>query len=100
MVIEYMPENEDAIVSKLKGSSVPFQVIGKTTREKRIRISLFTDHHSPFTVLDEDMRVLRAIWEETSHQLDRLQRDHSCVEEEKKNIYDRKGQSFSLSFEP
>ena len=46
------------------------------------------------------MRVLRAIWEETSHQLDRLQRDHSCVEEEKKNIYDRKGLSFSLSFEP
>jgi phosphoribosylformylglycinamidine synthase len=100
MVIEYMPENEDAIVSKLSGTGVLFQVIGKTTTEKRIRISLFTIHHSPFTVLDEDMRVLRATWEETSHQLDRLQRDHSCVEEEKKNIYDRKGMSFSLSFKP
>lgn len=100
MVIEYMPENEDAIVSRLSGANVPFQLIGKTTREKRIRISLVTSHQSPVTALDEDMRVLRAIWEETSHQLDRLQREHSCVEEEKNNIYDRKGLSFSLSFEP
>jgi len=46
------------------------------------------------------MRVLRAIWEETSHQLDRLQRTISCVEAEKNNIYDRKGQSFNLSFSP
>ena len=100
MVIEYMPENEDAIISKLSGAGVPFQVIGKTTRQKRIRISLITDHSSLITVLDEDMRVLRAIWEETSHQLDRLQREHSCIEQEKRNIYDRRGLSFSLSFEP
>ena len=45
MVIEYMPENEDAIASKLSESGVPFQVIGKTTREKRIRISRFTIHY-------------------------------------------------------
>ncbi len=100
MAIEYLPENEEKIIASLKDKEIPFQVIGKTTIEKRIRISLLTIHHSPFTVLDEDMRVLRAIWEETSHQLDRLQRDHFCIEEEKKNIHDRKGQSFSLSFEP
>ena len=72
--------------------SVPFQIIGKTTNRKEDQdLTIHRIHHSPFTVLDEDMRVLRAIWEETSYQLDRLQRDHACVEEEKKNIYDRKG---------
>jgi phosphoribosylformylglycinamidine synthase len=100
MVIEYMPEHEDAIGSKLRAAGVPFQIIGRTTREKRIRISLFTTPDSILTVLAEDMRVLRAIWEETSYQLDRLQRDHSCVEEEKKNIYDRIGPSYSLSYVP
>jgi phosphoribosylformylglycinamidine synthase len=100
MVVEYLPENEERINSSLKDKGVPFQIIGKSLTEKRIRISLITDHSSLITVLDEDMRILRAIWEETSHQLDRLQREHSCIEEEKKNIYDRRGLSFSLSFEP
>ncbi len=100
MVIEYLAEHEEAIVSKLSGAGVPFQIIGRTTGEKRIRVSLITDHSSPTTVLDEDMRALRAIWEETSHQLDMVQRDQSCIEEEKKNIYDRKGLSFNLSFVP
>jgi len=100
MVVEYLPEKEDEIISLLKNSDVPYQVIGKTTAEKRIKINLITHHASRITVLDEDMRALRAIWEETSYQLDRLQRDPSCVEEEKKNIYDRNGPAFSLSFIP
>ena len=100
MVIEYLPENEDAIILELQKQDIPYQIIGKSLIEKRIRISLFTAHCSLFTVLDEDMRVLRAIWEETSYQLDRLQRDLSCVEEEKNIIYDRNGPSFSLSFVP
>jgi phosphoribosylformylglycinamidine synthase len=100
MVIEYLPENEDRMIVSLKDKGVPYQIIGKTTNDKRIRISLITDHSSLVTVLDEDMRSLRAVWEETSHQLDRLQRTVSCVEDEKKNIYDRKGLSFSLSFVP
>lgn len=100
MVVEYLPENEDRIIASLKDKGIPLQILGKTTIEKRIRISLFTIHNSLFTVLDEDMRSLRATWEETSYQLDRLQRDPSCAEEEKKNIYDRKGLSFNLSFMP
>ena len=100
MVIEYLPENEDRMIVSLKDKGVPYQIIGKTINDKRIRISLITDHSSLVTVLDEDMRSLRAVWEETSHQLDRLQRTVSCVEDEKKNIYDRKGLSFSLSFVP
>jgi phosphoribosylformylglycinamidine synthase len=100
MVIEYLPENEEKIVSALKGSKVPFQIIGATTPEKRIRISMITEHTSPVTVLEEDMRVLREMWEETSYRLDRLQRTPSCADEEKKTIYERENPSFRLSFVP
>jgi phosphoribosylformylglycinamidine synthase len=44
------------------------------------------------------MRVLRDIWEETSHRLDLLQANPECVKQEKKVIYDRQGPVYSLSF--
>jgi phosphoribosylformylglycinamidine synthase len=99
MVIEYLSENEKNLISVLREHNVPYQVIGKSLAEKRTRISR-TGQGSPVTVLDEDMRVLRDIWEETSSRLDRLQRSPDCVEEEKRNIYDMKAPSFSLSFLP
>lgn len=99
MVIEYLPEDEGKIISVLQKQNVPYQVMGKSLTAKRIRISL-TIKGSQFTALDEDMRVLRDIWEETSSRLDRLQRNSDCVEEERRNIFDMKAPSFSLSFVP
>lgn len=100
LALEYLPEKEEEIISLLKNSDVPYQVIGKTTAEKRIKINLITHHASRITVLDEDMRILRGIWEETSYQLERLQMNPDCADEEKKVIFDRKGYSFNLSFIP
>jgi phosphoribosylformylglycinamidine synthase len=100
MVIEYLPEDEGKIISVLQKRNVPYQVIGKSLPEKKIVISLLTIHGSPFTVLDEDMRILRDLWEETSSRLDRLQRNPDCVAEERKNIYDMNAPSFFLSFVP
>jgi phosphoribosylformylglycinamidine synthase len=51
-------------------------------------------------VLDEDMRLLRQWWEETSYRIERLQMNPDCAEEEKRNIFDRKGPTYHLSFEP
>lgn len=95
MVVEYLPENEARITTLLAAEKIPHLLIGKTSADKRILIDI--NGHS---VLNEDMLVLRDIWEETSCRLDMLQRSQSCVEEEKKNIYDRKGPSFNLSFFP
>ncbi len=100
MVIEYLPENEDTIFSVLKDQDIPFQVIGKTTEEKRIVLRLLTPDSSPLMILDEDVLELRGIWEETSYQLDRLQRNPSCAEEEKINIYDPESPPYRLSFVP
>jgi phosphoribosylformylglycinamidine synthase len=99
LVIEYLPENEERIVAALNDKEIPFQIVGRTTKEKRIRISLSTPH-APFTVLDEDMRALRALWEETSYQLEMLQRNPECVEAERKNTYGTGGLAYSLSFVP
>lgn len=70
-------------------------VIGETTAEKKILVTYRSQK-----VLESDMRVLRERWEDTSYQLDRLQRNPQCADEERKNIYDRKGPSYVVPFEP
>lgn len=94
-VIEYAPEKEDSIISVLENSSVPYHPMGKSIAEKRIKI--FSNGN---LVLDEDMRRLRALWEETSHKLDMLQANPECVLEEKEVIYDRTGPSYRIPFTP
>lgn len=100
LVIEYLPEHEEEILAMLKDKAVPPQIIGKTTVETRVLITLNTQHSTLSTVLDEDMCELRATWEETSSRLERFQRTAACVDEEQRNSLDRKGLSFSLSFDP
>jgi phosphoribosylformylglycinamidine synthase len=100
LVMEYLPDRENEILSILEKSSVPYQVIGMTQKEKRIKITHETHDSKLVTLLDEDMRTLRSIWEETSYQLERLQANPECAEEEKRNIFDRKGPQYVLTFSP
>ncbi len=95
LVIEYLPANEKSIRARLEKGKVPHSVIGGTTTGKRIRVRI-----GGRQVLDEDMRVLRSIWEETSHRIEKLQANPVCASEEKKNIYDRPGPSYKVSFRP
>ncbi len=100
LAVEYRPYEESKILSILDAANVPYQVIGKTTSDKRITMSLRTPSSEPQTVLDEDLRMLRDIWEETSHHLDLMQRNPENIREERRNIYDRKGPSFVVPFTP
>jgi len=100
VVIEYIPEDEEKISSILEGASLTYQVIGRTLIEKRVRINLKTPDRSSITILDEDMRVLRDAWEETSFHLDRLQANPGCVDEERKAAYDREAPHYILTFDP
>ncbi len=100
LVAEYAPENEQIITDILEKNGIPYEIIGKSTVEEKITIHLLTPNSPDLLVLDEDMRVLRGLWEETSYQIERLQANPECAEQEKKNIYDRKGMSFYLSFLP
>jgi phosphoribosylformylglycinamidine synthase len=98
LVMEYLPSAESKIFTILDSAAVPYHVIGKTTEKKRINISLRTPNSGLRSVLDEDMRQLRDIWEETSHRLDLMQRNPESIREERKNIYGRKGPSFVVPF--
>jgi len=95
LVIEYLPENEDKIIADLKDKLIPYQIIGDTTVNKKINISI-----NGQAVLNEEMSVLRAAWEETSYHLDRLQANPDCIDEEKKASFDRKGLQYILTFTP
>jgi len=100
LVIEYLPDNEDEVIFVLNNFSVPYQIIGRTLIEKRIRLNLLTPHSSPITLFDEDIRALRAVWEETSYHLDRLQANPESVDEEREINFDRRGPNFTLTFNP
>lgn len=97
MLIEYLPKNETAIKNVLcKFNVLDYSmVIAETTKKKKIIVTKGNE-----VVLEEDMRVLRDIWEETSYQLDRLQANPVCVDEERKVNYNRQGPKYHLSFTP
>lgn len=82
------------IIKKYKLSEIVFQ-IGETTLDKKITIK-----HNQDKVLSEDVVKLRQLWEETSYQLDKLQTDPACADEEKENIFERQGPKYNVSFTP
>ncbi|MBI4684619.1 MAG: phosphoribosylformylglycinamidine synthase [Nitrospirae bacterium] len=109
LVIEYLPKKEKGISSMLKKYKIPFQIIGRTLKEKKLKVRFTTlasasrprrQNSKPKIILNEDMRVLRSIWEETSHQLERHQVNPNCAVEEKNNIYDRPGPEYKITFRP
>ncbi len=95
LVLECRPDALSQVEALLSGAGVPFVQLGTTTETKQIRLT-----YNGEQVLDEQMVVLRGWWEETSYQLERLQMNPACAEEEKDNIYDRKGPGYHLSFRP
>jgi phosphoribosylformylglycinamidine synthase len=95
LAIEYLPEDEGKITSVLNEKELPFSIIGKTSKEKQVLIKF-----AGKDVLNEEMRKLREIWEETSYQLDRIQTSPACADEERKAIFDRTGPDYKLSFIP
>ncbi len=95
VVFEYPLYKEEEVLKALDELTLPYQRIGVTTADKEVSVSVNGE-----TLLSEDMRRLRALWEETSYQLDRLQANPECVDEERKAIYDRQGPQYHVSFEP
>ncbi len=70
-------------------------VIGETTKKQLIQIK-----YDCATVLSEDMKILRQEWEETSYQLERIQKNPACADAEKENIFDRSGPKYIVPFTP
>ena len=95
LVFEFSAINEKKVMIELERFNLPYQIIGNTIEEKKVRITFNGEK-----VFDEETSYLRSVWEETSYQLDMLQANPECVQEEKKVIYERPGPSYRFSFTP
>jgi len=69
--------------------------IGETAEEKKILVT-----YNLQKVLESSMCVLRQRWEETSYHIERLQMNAQCADEERRNIFDRKGPHYVIPFKP
>ena len=95
LVLEIDEDDLDDAIAVFLENDVPCLAIGRTIAEPRIRIGVGGEE-----VLDEDMCVLRDLWEKTSFQLDRRQADPGCVAEEQGGLSHRKTPSWGLGFRP
>ena len=93
VVMECHSNDVGKITEILDSFHLPSTVIGETTEEKKILVT-----YNSQKVLEADMCVLREWWEETSYQIERLQMNSQCADEERKNIFDRKGPSYRIPF--
>ena len=95
LVFEAPEEDEERILEAFQAVGVPCEAIGATRKEPRISIRA---REGP-NLLDQDMRELRTLWEETSFRLDRLQADPDLVEEEHRGLATRRGPSYHVPFQ-
>jgi phosphoribosylformylglycinamidine synthase len=95
LVVEVRQGRLPEVQTALAAMDLPYLVIGRSVADGRIRIAC-----DGASILDEKMVVLRGWWEETSYQLERLQIDPVCADQEKANIYERKGPTYHLTFTP
>ncbi len=95
LVMEVRPEDEAHVFDSFKKSQVPCVTIGEVANEPTVRLS-FNDR----MVLEEDTRDLRDLWEATSFELDRLQANPECVDEERRGLHSRTGPKLKLTYEP
>lgn len=95
LVLEVDAADEEDVLEAFHMADVPCQSIGQTGNDRHVRI-----RYGGQLVLDRDMRDLRDLWEATSFQLDRLQANPDCVDEEERGLRDRTAPPFELSFTP
>jgi len=95
LVLEVSPEDEVRVVDAFRQRNVPCAPLGATTAEKTVCI-----RYGGREILSADMRDLRDLWEETSFQLDHLQANPDCVEQERTGLRDRTGPRFAVPFTP
>ena len=95
LVFEAPAEEEDRVLEAFWAVGVPCTPVGTTLTECRVRVTV-----GGTVVLDQDMRALRDVWEETSYRLDRLQANPELVDEERRGLRSRKAPPLHVPFQP
>jgi len=94
LVLEYLPQNEASITDILDKSTIPFVILGKTSKKRRVVI-----YQGGEKRFDIDTPTLLSWWESTSDQFEQHQMNIEMAKEQAKS-HDRPGPSYHLSFRP
>uniref|UniRef100_A0A9R1SI02 Phosphoribosylformylglycinamidine synthase n=2 Tax=Cyprinus carpio TaxID=7962 RepID=A0A9R1SI02_CYPCA len=98
LVLEVCERNASTVCQKYTHAGLLCHRIGRTSGfgpDARVRVSLCGQE-----VLNEHLPTLRAIWESTSFQLERLQANPLCVQAEEEGLASRTQQYLKLTFDP
>lgn len=93
--IEVSHDNAAAVESAYKNAGVPVFQIGSVSSGDSIKISI-----GDVACIDDKMTVLRDVWEATSFQLEKRQRNPECVVQEEEGLKHRQAPNWKLSFTP
>ena len=94
-VIEVSNDNVATVESAYANAGVPVSQIGSVSSGDSIKISI-----GDSACIEEKMTVLRDIWEATSFQLEKRQRNPECVVQEEEGLKHRQAPDWKLSFTP
>jgi phosphoribosylformylglycinamidine synthase len=95
LVLEVKTVDEAEVIEAFRRADVSCIRIGGTTEDYGVRI-----RYNGEKVLDDDLRTLRDTWEETSFQLEMLQANPACVEQERTGLHERTGPRFKVAHTP
>lgn len=96
LIVEVDKNKQEHFSALMSYYQLSWMKLAETTKEKMVVIS----NEWRELIMEADMQVLRDIWEHSSYELEKLQANPVCVEEEKYNIFSRLGASYHLSFTP
>ena len=95
LVIQAADGREDDVVDAFRDANLTCERLGETTVDKQVRIVCGTD-----VVVEDSMTNLRDVWEATSFELEKLQANPKCVQQEKDSLALRKSPAYKLSLSP
>jgi len=95
LVIEVASGDLEEVRGRLARAAIPCSDIGSAISTPRISLRV-----NGTLELDEDMRDLRDLWEQTSFEIDRLQANPECVAQERQGLRDRGAPPYRLSYTP
>lgn len=96
LVIEVSSEDAEATIAEYTAAGVPCVNIGAASPGNSIKIAVGSNS----VCVDEKTSTLRDLWEATSFQLERRQRNPECVSQEEQGLKSRKAPEWKLTYTP
>ena len=95
LIVEVDNEKVAEVIAAYEEVNVPIFKMGETMKEKQVIIE-----YNKIEILKDNMTHLRDIWEATSFELEKLQRNPECVKQEQEGLKDRHTPMWKLTYTP